>query len=64
MNSELNIHNELQYRNYNAKGDLGELLFRTRIGYNLSDNNNNILLGYGYILSENYVGETDKKNSC
>jgi hypothetical protein len=60
----LNIHNELQYRNYNAKGDLGELLFRTRIGYNLSDNNNNILLGYGYILSENYVGETDKKNSC
>jgi tRNA(Ile)-lysidine synthetase-like protein len=50
-----NIHNEVQYRNYNAIGDLEQLLLRTGIGYNLTENNNNLLLGYGYILSENYA---------
>lgn len=56
-----NIHNEVQYRNYDAIGDLEQLLLRTGLGYNLTDNNNNLLLGYGYILSENYVGDTDQK---
>ena len=54
LDSKWNIHNEVQYRNYNAIGDLEQLLLRTGIGYNLTENNNNILLGYGYILSENY----------
>jgi hypothetical protein len=63
LNSKWNIHNEVQYRNYNAIGDLEQLLLRTGIGYNLSENNNTILLGYGYILSENYVGETDKETA-
>lgn len=58
-----NIHNEVQYRNYDAVGDLEQLLLRTGLGYNLTENNNNLLLGYGYILSENYVGETDEKAS-
>ncbi|WP_281846290.1 DUF2490 domain-containing protein [Olleya namhaensis] len=56
-----NIHNEVQYRNYDAIGDLEQLLLRTGLGYNLTENNNNLLLGYGYILSENYVGDTDQK---
>lgn len=63
LNSKWNIHNEVQYRNYNAVGDLEQLLLRTGVGYNLSENNNNLLLGYGYILSENYIGETDDKIS-
>lgn len=58
-----NIHNEVQYRNYDAIGDLEQLLLRTGLGYNLTENNNNLLLGYGYILSENYVGDTDQKVS-
>lgn len=63
LNSKWNIHNEVQYRNYNAIGDLEQLLLRTGVGYNLSENNHNILLGYGYILSENYTGIADEKVS-
>jgi len=63
LNSKWNIHNEVQYRNYNAVGDLEQLLLRTGVGYNLTENNNNILLGYGYILSENYIGDSDDKIS-
>ena len=63
LNSKWNIHNEVQYRNYNAIGDLEQLLLRTGLGYNLTENNNNILIGYGYILSENYIPDTDDKIS-
>lgn len=63
LNSKWNIHNEVQYRNYNAVGDLEQLLLRAGVGYNLTENNNNILLGYGYILSENYIGDSDDKMS-
>jgi hypothetical protein len=60
VNSKVNWHHEVQYRNYNAIGDLEQLLLRTGVGYNLSENNNNLLLGYGYILSQNYISETEK----
>lgn len=63
VNSKWNIHHEVQYRNYNAIGDLEQFLLRTGIGYNLTENGNNLLLGYGYIHSENYVGQTDLKVS-
>lgn len=62
LNAKWNIHNEVQYRNYDAIGDLEQLLIRGGLGYNLTDNSN-ALLGYGYILSENYIGETDEKVS-
>lgn len=54
LNSKFNLHHEVQYRNYNAVGDLEQLLLRTGIGYSLTENNNNLLLGYGFIGSENY----------
>lgn len=60
ISSKWNLHHEAQYRNYNAIGDLEQLLLRTGVGYNLSENNNNILLGYGYILSENYISDSTK----
>lgn len=62
LNSKWNIHNEVQYRNYDAISDLEQLLLRTGVGYNLTEKDN-ILLGYGYILSENYIGDTDDKVS-
>lgn len=63
IDSKWNWHHEVQYRNYNAAGDLEQLLLRTGIGYNLSENNNNFLLGYGFINSQNYLGNfPDDKN--
>jgi hypothetical protein len=63
VKSDWNWHNEVQYRNYNIAGDLEQLLIRTGIGYNLTENNNNVLIGYGYILSQNYVDGSDDKVS-
>lgn len=63
INQKWNWHHEVQYRNYDAIGDLEQLLLRTGVGLNLSENNNNLLLGYGYILSENYIDDSDGKVS-
>jgi hypothetical protein len=63
INNKWNWHNEVQYRNYNLVGDLQQLLLRTGVGYNLTENNNNILLGYGYIHSQNYTNSTSKTQS-
>lgn len=63
INKKWSFHNELQYRNYNFVGDLEQLLIRTGIGYDLSDNNNNILLGYAFVHSEKYITSTDIKNN-
>ena len=61
IDKDWNWHHEVQYRNYNAIGDLEQFLLRTGIGYNLTENNNNILLGYGFINSQNYIPTTDEK---
>ena len=61
INDRWNFHNEVQYRNFNFAGDLEQLLVRTGIGYDLTENNNNVLLGYGFIHSEPYIPGTDDK---
>lgn len=63
INTNWNWHHEVQYRNYDAIGDLEQLLLRTGFGYNLTENNNNVLLGYGFIASENYIGDSEDKVS-
>jgi hypothetical protein len=63
INEKWNWHNEVQYRNYNFVGDLEQLILRTGIGYDLSENNNNALLGFAYIYSERYLTNSSKKSS-
>ena len=59
LSDKVNWHHEVQYRNFNAIGDLEQLLLRTGIGYDLADNAN-LLLGYGFIRSENFINQVDK----
>jgi len=61
INNNWNWHHEMQYRNYNAIGDLEQLLLRTGIGYNLTENNNNLLFGYAFIHSQNYENGREEK---
>ncbi|WP_298237664.1 DUF2490 domain-containing protein [uncultured Algibacter sp.] len=63
LKNNWDFHNEVQYRNYDAAGDLEQLLLRTGLGYSFNEGRNNILFGYGYILSENYVDDSDDKIS-
>jgi len=63
INKKWNWHNEVQYRNYNFAGDLEQLMLRTGIGRNLSDNNNNLLLGYAFVLSGRYDSSGRKNTS-
>ena len=60
INKKWSWWNEVQYRNYNVAGDLEQLLIRTGLAYNLTENNNQVLLGYGFIRSENYISPDDK----
>lgn len=62
INQKWNWHHEVQYRSFNLIDDTDQLLLRTGIGYNLSENNNNILMGYAFIYSEPYISETEKTN--
>jgi hypothetical protein len=61
INPKWNWHHELQYRDYKIIGDINQVLLRTGIGYNLSENNNNLLLGYGFINTQKYVDFSDEK---
>ena len=61
INNKLSCWNEVQYRNYNFIGDLQQLLLRTGIGYNLTENNNTVLLGYAFINSQKYLSNSDPK---
>lgn len=61
INPKWNWHNEVQYRNYNFIGDTNQLILRTGIGYNLTEDNNNLLLGYGFINTQKYIPNSDEK---
>jgi hypothetical protein len=63
IDNKWNWHHEVQYRNFNFVGDTEQLLLRTGIGYNLSENNNNVHVGYAFIYNEPYIGDTDDKTN-
>ena len=61
INPKWNWHNEVQYRSYDFIADTNQLLLRTGIGYNLTEDNNNLLLGYGFINTQKYIPNSDEK---
>lgn len=61
INKNINWHNEIQHRNYNFIGDFNQLILRTGIGFNLTEDNNNLLLGYSYINTEKYLANSNQK---
>jgi intein/homing endonuclease len=61
INQNWNWHNEVQYRNYDFIGDTNQLLLRTGIGYNLTENNNNVLFGYAFVNTQKYILNSDQK---
>ena len=63
INKKWNWWHEGQYRSYNLLGDEEQLLIRTGIGYNLTENNNNLLMGYAFVQSYPYIAGTDNKNN-
>jgi hypothetical protein len=63
INKKWNWHNELQYRSFNFIDDPNQLLLRTGIGYNLTENNNNLLMGYAFVNSQKYLPNLDQKTS-
>ena len=63
INPKFNWHHEVQYRSFNLIDDIEQLLLRTGLGYNLTENNNNILLGYAFIYSEPYLTNSDLKTN-
>ncbi len=63
ISKKLNFHNEIQYRSFDGGGDLEQLFVRTGIGYDLTEDNNNVLLGYGFVLSRPYENGEKAKNT-
>lgn len=61
IGTKWNWWNDIQFRNYDAGNDFQQFAYRTGIGYNLTENNNNVLLGYAYFYSEPYIPLIDKK---
>lgn len=62
ISKKFNLHNEIQYRNFNAVGDLEQLMIRAGIGYDLSEDNNNVLAGYAFILGRPYENGEKTEN--
>ncbi|MEY4051146.1 MAG: DUF2490 domain-containing protein [Chitinophagia bacterium] len=54
INDKWNIQSDFQYRDYRFLSQRNQLLARAGIGYNLKQNNHNILLGYAYIATDIY----------
>ncbi len=54
---------EIHLRNYNAIGDIQQLLLRGNIGYPLANNNHIMSIGYAYIYNEDYIDNSDFKKA-
>lgn len=54
INNKWNIQSDFQYRNYQIFDQRNQILIRAGVGYNLKDQNHNLLLGYAHVVSDTY----------
>lgn len=59
INDQWNIASDIQYRTYEDLDQFNQLLVRGGVGYNLTPNNNNLLVGYAFVHTRNPDGEND-----
>lgn len=57
------VQNDIQYRSFNAGTDMEQLMLRGGLGLNLSEENNNLLLGYAFIRSGELGAENQEFES-
>ncbi|MBS7334538.1 MAG: DUF2490 domain-containing protein [Weeksellaceae bacterium] len=59
IDEKFNFSSDIQYRTYEDLDQLNQLLLRGGVGYNLTENNNNLLLGYAFVHTRNPVLDDD-----
>jgi long-subunit fatty acid transport protein len=60
VSEKLSIHSEAQYRTYEFVSNFNQLLLRTGVNYQISDNAT-VTLGYGYISTDPTFSEFDSE---
>ena len=54
INNKWNIQSDFQYRNHQVLSQRNQYLLRAGVGYNLKEQNHNLLLGFAYISTDSY----------
>lgn len=54
IDNKWNIQSDFQYRNYQIFDQRNQMLIRAGVGYNLKDQNHNLLIGFAYVASDTY----------
>lgn len=60
LNDRWKIETEVQYRDYGFVGDLQQFSIKSGVGYDLTEDNNNLLLGFALVKSGDYITEDEK----
>lgn len=63
LNKKWNIQSDVQFRNYQIFTQPNQLLVRAGLGYNLKEQNHNLLLGFAYVKTNTYDILDQYKNS-
>jgi hypothetical protein len=54
INNKWNVQSDFQYRNHQVLNQRNQFLARAGVGYNLTADNHNLLLGFAYIATDSY----------
>lgn len=60
INDRWKIESEIQYRDYGFVGDLQQFSIKAGVGYDLTEDNNNLLLGFAFVKSGDYISDDEK----